>query len=149
MSWLYLLASRSISAIWNIECSDLAVLDRQTPRHEPTGCIKCTKCTVITSLTGCRVGNSALQRHGRGNSVPFRVCLRATTSNFRNYPCHVNFRTRYPNEFEWNRLKRISSNLFNRLKNKFKYQPKKFTQQFNHSIFSFDQEKIWTLMTQL
>lgn len=58
------------SAIWNIECSDLAVLDRQTPRHEPTGCIKCTKCTVITSLTGCRVGNSALQRHGRGQFSP-------------------------------------------------------------------------------
>lgn len=52
----YLLVSRN--AIWNIECTDSAVSARH-PRSSATGCIKCTKCSVITSLTGCRVGNSA------------------------------------------------------------------------------------------
>jgi len=44
--------------IWNIECTDSAVSARHS-RNPATGCIKCTKCSVITSLTGRMVGNSA------------------------------------------------------------------------------------------
>jgi len=49
--------------IWNIERTDSAVSARRS-RNPATGCIKCTKCSVITSLTGRRVGNSATTTGG-------------------------------------------------------------------------------------